>query len=55
MAPGRGITFEGLTQEQLVEQRRPYVERTRESYRAFCKDHVQRSEEDEAPPVSSGE
>ena len=31
----RGITFDGLTREQLVAQRRLFVERTRAGYREF--------------------
>ncbi len=38
----RGIQFDGLTPEQLVEQRRPYVETTRRSYEAFWLEHVQK-------------
>lgn len=42
----RGVTFDGLTPDQLVEQRRPYVEKTRSAYRQFWEEHV--------TPVSGG-
>jgi hypothetical protein len=35
MAIKRGISFEGLTPEQLFAQRLPFVEATRKSYRQF--------------------
>lgn len=40
LAERRGVTFTGLTREALVAQRKPYVEATRESYRAFWDEHV---------------
>jgi hypothetical protein len=43
-ADNRGVTFEGKTQDELVTQRRPYVLRTRESYREFWDRNVQSSE-----------
>lgn len=35
LAEKRGLRFDGLTPEELVAQRRPYVERTRRSYYEF--------------------
>jgi hypothetical protein len=40
LAVERGLRFNGLTPEQLVEQRRPYVEATRLSYQEFWREHV---------------
>ncbi len=34
-AQKRGIKFDGLSQEELVEQRKPYVKNTRKSYHEF--------------------
>jgi len=34
-AETRGLNFTGLTQEQLIEQRRQFVERTRATYNEF--------------------
>jgi hypothetical protein len=31
----RGLTFEGKTPQELIEQRRPFVIRTRDAYREF--------------------
>lgn len=59
LAVKRGIQFDGLTPDQLVEQRRPYVEATRKSYRAFWDEHVQKAPADssmtvpEPPPISN--
>jgi hypothetical protein len=39
-ALSRGLQFDGLTPDQLVAQRLPYVERTRDSYNAFWTEHV---------------
>ena len=39
-ALNRGLLFDGLSPDELVAQRRPYVEKTRESYQAFWKEHV---------------
>ena len=39
-AAERGLTFKGLTPEELVAQRRPYVEATRNSYREFWEKQV---------------
>ncbi len=35
LAFSRGLSFDGLTTEELIEQRRPFVEKTRNSYREF--------------------
>lgn len=40
LALSRGLSFEGLTAEALIEQRRPFVERTRTSYREFWEREV---------------
>lgn len=40
MAVARGISFDGLTPEQLVAQRLPYVLATRDKYKAFWEEHV---------------
>lgn len=40
LAERRGVTFDGKTPEELVEQRRVYVERTREAYRQFWEERV---------------
>lgn len=40
LAAQRGLRFEGLTQDELVAQRRPYVLATRESYRDFWETNV---------------
>jgi hypothetical protein len=37
----RGLSFDGLTPDQLVAQRLPYVEATRASYQEFWLEHVQ--------------
>ncbi len=39
-AKERGIQFEGLSQEELVSQRRPYVDKVRRDYRSFWEAHV---------------
>lgn len=39
-AATRGLRFVGMSPEDLVEQRRAYVERTRASYREFWEVHV---------------
>lgn len=39
-AQARGLVLDGLTPEELVAQRKPYVQRTRESYHAFWMEHV---------------
>lgn len=48
LALKRALQFDGLTPDQLLEQRRPYVEKTRESYRAFWVEHVHRPAPDDA-------
>ncbi len=40
LAASRGLSFDGLTAELLIEQRRPFVERTRNSYREFWTTNV---------------
>jgi hypothetical protein len=40
VAAKRGIQFDGLSPEQLVAQRLPYVSRTREGYEEFWNQHV---------------
>lgn len=42
-AEKRGLRLCGLTPEQLVEQRRPYVERTRRDYQDFWEKQVRPS------------
>ena len=39
-ASARGLVFEGLSQQELVQQRLPFVERTRAAYREFWEQHV---------------
>lgn len=41
-ATKRGLSLEGLTPEQLVEQRKPYVEATRTEYQEFWEANVAR-------------
>src|SRR5881396_3658990 len=40
LALKRGLQFDGLGPDELVEQRRPYVEKTRQSYQAFWEENV---------------
>ena len=40
LAEKRGLKFDGLTQEELVVQRLPYVQATRKNYTAFWEQHV---------------
>ena len=40
LATSRGLQFGGLSQQNLVEQRRLYVEATRKSYFKFWKENV---------------
>lgn len=42
-AARRGLKFDGMSQEELVEQRRPYVHRTRRSYKDFWEKFVQQT------------
>lgn len=44
LAAKRGIKFDGLTPDELVAQRLPYVMKTRESYREFWEKNVQLGE-----------
>ncbi len=39
-AEKRGLTFEGMTPEQLVEQRKPFVLKVREAYFEFWRENV---------------
>ena len=39
-AEKRGLRFDGLTPEELIAQRLPYVEKTRQSYREFWEQQV---------------
>jgi hypothetical protein len=41
-AAERELTFDGLSRDQLVEQRRPYVHGTRDAYREFWSANVVR-------------
>ncbi len=41
-AQKRGLRFHGLTPEELVAQRRPYVQRTRDNYEEFWNKHVRK-------------
>ena len=43
-AAKRGLRFDGLTPDELVEQRRPCVERAREAYRQFWEQQVRHHE-----------
>lgn len=40
-AEKRGLRFDGMTPDELVEQRKPYVMKTRQSYREFWDEFVQ--------------
>jgi len=40
LALKRGLKFDNMTQEELVEQRMPYVMKTRDSYREFWEKNV---------------
>ena len=40
LAPKRGLQFDGLTPDELVAQRLPYVEATRKHYREFWAENV---------------
>ena len=41
-AEKRGLQFEGKTRQELIEQRKKYVARTRESYLEFWIEHVKK-------------
>lgn len=49
----RGLRFDGLTPEELVAQRTPYVQRTRDSYQEFWEQHVAASPDQtsDLPPI----
>jgi hypothetical protein len=51
-AAERGLVFDGLTPEELVEQRRPYVEATRAAYREFWEKNVCEPGQDQIPGIS---
>ena len=40
LALKRGLQFDGFGPDELVEQRRPYVEKTCQSYQAFWEENV---------------
>ena len=40
MAEKRGLTFDGLSRKELVNQRKPYVEKTRNEYYEFWLEKV---------------
>ncbi len=40
LADQRGVKFDGLTRDQLVAQRKQWVQRTRDSYYEFWKENV---------------
>lgn len=42
LAERRGLSLEGLTPDELVAQRLPFVLATRRSYEAFWREHVER-------------
>ena len=44
-AEARGLTFDGKSRKELVAQRLPYVQATRQSYREFWEEHVNRRRE----------
>jgi hypothetical protein len=44
LAQQRGLKFDGMTPEQLVAQRLPYVEATRKSYHDFWLENVRTSQ-----------
>jgi hypothetical protein len=52
LATKRGIKFDGLTPDELVNQRLPYVMKTRESYKEFWERNVHLGEP-QCPPKSS--
>jgi hypothetical protein len=53
LAIKRGVRFDGLTPDQLVAQRLPYVEATRQSYREFWQEHVQPNLAEKSPGSAS--
>lgn len=42
-AEARGLRFDSMTPEQLIAQRKPYVQQTRDSYREFWDENVRRT------------
>ncbi|HZH97623.1 MAG TPA: hypothetical protein VEX38_01515 [Fimbriimonadaceae bacterium] len=50
LAVSRGLSLDGLSAEELIEQRRPFVLHTREKYREFWEERVSRT----LPPMSQG-
>jgi 5-methylcytosine-specific restriction endonuclease McrA len=44
LAMRRGLRFDGLSPDELVAQRLPYVQATRESYRGFWEENVRPAE-----------
>ena len=40
LAMKRGLKFDGLTPDQLIEQPKPYVMATRQSYKEFWEEHI---------------
>lgn len=48
-AQSRQLRFDGLSREQLVEQRKPYVGATRAEYRTFWEEHVIRQDRAQEP------
>lgn len=48
-AEKRGISFDGKSPDELVEQRRPYVVSTRTSYQEFWHEHVAQVENESMP------
>jgi 5-methylcytosine-specific restriction endonuclease McrA len=47
LAEKRGLSFDGKSPDELIEQRMPYVQRTRESYREFWAENVAGSTQSE--------
>lgn len=43
LAEKRGLVFDDITPDELVEQRKPYVAATRESYRTFWEKNIRSS------------
>jgi hypothetical protein len=42
-AKERGVVLDGKTPQELIDQRRPYVVKTRDAYRAFWETNVMRT------------
>jgi hypothetical protein len=40
-----GLSFDGLTPDELLERRRPYVQAVRDKYKEFWKEHVKPASE----------